>query len=237
MKKICAIMAIMAMSMAVLTGCASEAENIDNDVVSEAVSESMSDTDDVIASEKVEEEAAQETSEEIVEEVDYSADTVMALCDELSQKYQYDDPEYIKSLVIAANLDYITEEDLEIILSTYGYTMEDLAVIYEEGMISSAGAYLTTYTHMSGSTIEFDEQVDYANRVLFQDVMLNPGDKELAALFDEYAIAHNNDEVAKFWLEEPTTSCEILLSAASDTFRFGGVWETPYADYIQEDIE
>ncbi len=237
MKKICALIAIMAMSMAVLTGCAGETEDVDNGVASEAVSESMSDTDDVIASEEVEEESAQETSEEIVEEVDYSADTVMALCDELSQKYQYDDPEYIKSLVIAANLDYITDENLEIILSTYGYTMEDLAVIYEQGMISSAEAYLTTDTHMSGSTIEFNDEVDYANRVLFQDVMLNPTDKQLAAQFDEYAVANDNGEIAKFWLEEPTTSCEILLSAASDTFRFGGVWETPYADYIQEDIE
>lgn len=225
------------MSMAVLTGCTSEAENVDNDVVSEAVSENSVEAGEDVSSEEVVEESTEEISEEIVEEVDYSADTVMDLCDELSQKYQYDDPEYIKSLVIAANLDYITEDDLEIILSTYGYTMEDLAVIYEEGMISSAEAYLTTYTHMSGSTIEFNDQVDYANRILFQDVMLNKEDKELAAQFDEYAVAHNNDEISKFWLEEPTTSCEILLSAASDTFRFGGVWENPYAEYIPEDIK
>lgn len=233
MKKISMIMFVMLISMAVLTGCAGKAENVDNDAVSEIVSESISETTEDISSEEAEEESAEEVCEEMAEEVDYSAETVMALCDELSQKYQYDDPEYIKSLVIAANLDYITDEDLEIILSTYGYTMEDLAVVYEEGIVSSAGAYLTTYTHMSGSTIEFNEGVDYANRILFQDVMLNPNDKEMAAQFDEQAKDVVSGDISKFWLEEPATSCERLLSAASDTFRCGEVWETPYAEYIQ----
>lgn len=221
MKKISMIMFVMLISMAVLTGCAGEAENVDNNAVSEVVSESISETSEDIS------------SEEAVDEVDYSAETVMALCDELSQKYQYDDPEYIKSLVIAANLDYITDEDLEIILSTYGYTMEDLAVVYEEGISSAVVAYRRTYTYMSGAVdVEFNDEVDYANRILFQEVMLNSNDKELAAQFDESAIVHDGEGVNDFIVEEPLTSCENLLSSVAYSFR-RGVVDNVYKDYIQ----
>lgn len=51
--------------------------------------------------------------------------------------------------------------------------MEDLAVKYEEGIESAGGAFLTTHYHMNGSMIEFNDEVNYANRILFQDVMLN----------------------------------------------------------------
>lgn len=203
------------------------------------ISETASVAEESTASEEISVESTEEVSEEISEEiaaVDYSADTIIALCDELAQKYIYDDPEYIKSLVIAANLDYIAEEDLNTVLTTWGYTMEDLAVKYEEGINAASDAYAITNHHMNGSVIEFNDEVNYANRILFQDVMLNPLDKELAVPLDECAIANNGAKLGEFWIEEPTTSCEALLSAVSDTLRYGDVWVTPYADYIQEDV-
>ena len=234
-KKILSCILVMSFMAIMFVGCGNE------DAVKEEESSSENSfiSEESVISEEVSEENSETVSEEINEEaveVDYSADTVMALCDELAEKYVYDDPEYIKSLVIAGNLDYITEEDLNTILTTWGYTMEDLAAIYEEGINAAADAYIITHYHKEGSAIEFNDEVNYANRILFQEVLLNPKDKELAVPFDECAIANNGAKLDEFWIEEPTTSCEALLSAVSDTLPYGEMWVTPYADYIQEDV-
>lgn len=86
MKKIGMIMLVILMSMAVLTGCTSETENVESDEVSETVSENSSEISEDILPEEVEEESAEEVSEEMVEEVDYSAEAVMALIDDLIAK-------------------------------------------------------------------------------------------------------------------------------------------------------
>ena len=92
-------------------------------LASEPASSSEVASDD-ISSKEVSEEAS---SEEVAE--GYSADEVMKLVDELTAKYQYNNPEHIKALVVAANLDYICSEDLDTILTTYGYTIEDMATL------------------------------------------------------------------------------------------------------------
>lgn len=227
-----ALMLVTGMAVCLLAGCNAGDGQVEAQVTSEIVSEK--EDIPVEASEVFSEEVSEEVSEEPAAEVDYSAETIIALCDELAQKYIYDDSEYIKSLVIAGNLDYITEEDLNTVLTTWGYTMEDLAVIYEEGIESASDAYAITNHHMNGSEIEFNDEVDYANRILFQDVMLNPLDKELAAQFDECAIASSEEQVIEFWSEGPTTSCEVLLSSAAFTLGYGELWQTPYAEYVPE---
>ncbi|MBQ7765242.1 MAG: hypothetical protein IJ397_00190 [Lachnospiraceae bacterium] len=234
-RKVLNAILLMSLMAIMFVGCS----NKDAVKEEEVSSETASVAEESINLEEVGEENSEALSEEIGEEtveVDYSANTIIALCDELAEKYVYDDPEYIKSLVIAANLDYITEEDLITILTTWGYTMEDLAVIYEEGIESTADAYAITNWHMEGSAIEFNDEVNYANRVLFQDVTLNIEDRLLAIQFDEYAIASNGDKFGEFWSEEPKTSFEALLSSVSDTLRYGDMWVTPYADYIQENV-
>lgn len=234
-KKILSCILVMSFMAIMFVGCSNE----DAVKEEESSSENSSVSEETIISEEVSEENSETVSEEINEEaveVDYSADTVMALCDELAEKYVYDDPEYIKSLVIAGNLDYITEEDLNTILTTWGYTMEDLAAIYEEGINAASDAYAITNHHMNGSVIEFNDEVNYANRILFQEVLLNPKDKELAVQFDECAIASNENKLYEFRSEEPKTSFEALLSSASGTLCYGEMWVTPYADYIKEDV-
>lgn len=200
------------------------------------ISETASVAEESTTSEEISVESTEEVSEEISEEVaavDYSADTIIALCDELAQKYIYDNPEYIKSLVIAANLDYIAEEDLNTVLTTWGYTMEDLAVKYEEGIESSITAYFKWRERKSGSSAytKYEIEWDYAKRVMFEHVMLNPEDKELACQFDESILG--NKGIPDFVWEEPTTSGATLISAVGYTFGYG-VMETPYAEYVPE---
>ena len=112
-----------------LTGCSNNTEDAET---SDAVSEESSESSDVEETDTTDElvNASEESSEVVEETVMYSADEVMAHIDTLIAQFQYDDPENIKCLVIAANLDYISEEELKIILTTYGYTMEELAQMY-----------------------------------------------------------------------------------------------------------
>ncbi len=168
MKKIGMIMLVILMSMAVLTGCTSETENVESDEVSETVSENSSEiSEDILP----EEESAEEVSEEMVEEVDYSAEAVMALIDDLTAKYQYNDPEHIKALVIAANLDYITAEDLDTILNTYGYTMDELATLYDECASDNALSMGDTIKYYSGEVDSVSPEREYANRIALSDVI------------------------------------------------------------------
>ncbi|MBQ7832444.1 MAG: hypothetical protein IJ336_02575 [Lachnospiraceae bacterium] len=231
-KNILSCILVMSFMAIMFVGCGNE----DAVKEEESSSENSSVSEESVISEEVSEENSETVSEEINEEavgVDYSADTVMALCDELAEKYVYDDPEYIKSLVIAGNLDYITEEDLNIILTTWGYTMEDLAAIYEEGIESSITAYFKWRERKSGSSAytKYEIEWDYAKRVMFEQVMLNPEDKELACQFDESILG--NKGIPDFVWEEPTTSGETLISAVGYTFGYG-VMETPYTEYVPE---
>lgn len=126
-RKLVAIVMMLCMSLSLLVGCGG------NEVVNEGEQSEVSSVAEDVNSEASEsEEVSEVESEELVEEELYSAQDVMALIDELTGKYQYNDPEHIKALVIAANLDYIKAEELDTILATYGYTMEDLSALYDE---------------------------------------------------------------------------------------------------------
>lgn len=238
MKKIGMIMLVILMSMAVLTGCTSETENVESDEVSETVSENSSEISEDILPEEVEEESA----EEMAEEVDYSAEAVMALCDELTAKYQYNDPEHIKALVIAANLDYITAEDLDTILNTYGYTMDELATLYDECANDNALSMGDTIKYYSGEVDSVSPEREYANRIALSDVMLNESDKEFAVSFDEdsrLAAQFNNDadmRLAEMTNSEYSTSGEQVVVNFAYACFYGPTMENPYATY-QKTIE
>ena len=137
-RSLVAIILMMCMSLSLLVGCGG------NEAVNEEVSSEASSVTEDVNSEANESEASESEevseveSEEVVEEEFYSAQDVMDLIDELTGKYQYNDSEHIKALVIAANLDYIKAEELDTILTTYGYTMEDLSVLYDDVLLQFA---------------------------------------------------------------------------------------------------
>lgn len=238
MKKIGMIMLVILMSMAVLTGCTSETENVESDEVSETVSENSSEISEDILPEEVEEESA----EEMAEEVDYSAEAVMALCDELTAKYQYNDPEHIKALVIAANLDYITAEDLDTILNTYGYTMDELATLYDECVQDNTFSIGDTIKYYSGVEESVSPDRDYANRMPLYDVMLNENDKQFATFFNENSRLISELDfdaqttLADIMNSEYFTSGEITVVNFIHSYFYGTVMENPYATY-QKTIE
>lgn len=242
MKKIGMIMLVILMSMAVLTGCTSETENVESDEVSETVSENSSEISEDILPEEVEEESAEEVSEEMVEEVDYSAEAVMALIDDVIAKYQYNDPEHIKALVIAANLDYITAEDLDTILNTYGYTMDELSDLYNACASDNAFSMGDTISYYKGAVDSISPEQEYDNRIALADVMINESDKQFATSFDETArLASHYDADADMILvdmtdsEYSTSGEQVVVNFAYACF-YGPTMENPYATY-QKTIE
>lgn len=223
MKKNTLLLAALVVIMASFVACKNE-----EPVASEPASSSEVASEEV-SSEEVSEEAS---SEEVAGEY-YSAEEIMKLIDELTAKYTYDDPEFIKSLVIAANLDYITDEDLSTLLSTYGYTIEELNAIYngDNGMMSTYRAYKASRNIFNGSYDEYDETKDYAKRISVSDVMLNGHDKELAIQFDEVADVFSPTRLVG---DNAKTSGEITIITFETAFCDGKLTSTAYDNYLNQ---
>lgn len=158
-----------------LFACAKSEEVVSEPVVSEVVGDSVS------------EEISEEVSEEVVEEIFYTADDVMTLVDELIIKYPYDNPEHIKSIVIAANLSYLSEEERNKLYTFYGYTAEELAALFDEWIIDRYQIVCgSTYNYHAGVSYEKpDTEFYYENMISFENVMLNESDKQVAILVEE----------------------------------------------------
>ncbi len=236
-RSLVAIILMMCMSLSLLVGCGG------NEVVNEEVSSEVSSVTEDVNSEVNESEASESEevseveSEEVLEEEFYSAQDVMALIDELTGKYQYNDPEHIKALVIAANLDYIEAEELDTILATYGYTMEDLSALYDECASDNALSMGDTYIYYRGDVDSVSPEQEYDNRIALADVMLNENDKQFAATFDETSrLASHYDVDADMALadmidaEYSTSGEQVAVNFAYASF-YGPTMENPYATY------
>ena len=230
-RSLVAVIMMMCMSLSLLVGCSGEEA-----VNGEVSSESSSVTEDVNSETNESEEVSEVESEEVVEEF-YSAQDVMALIDELTGKYQYNDPEHIKALVIAANLDYIKAEELDSILATYGYTMEELSDLYNECASDNALSMGDTIKYYRGDVDSVSPEREYDNRIALADVMLNESDKQFVATFDETSrLASHYDADADIALvdmtdsEYSTSGEQVVVNFAYVCF-YGPTMENPYATY------
>lgn len=151
MKKLLVIMLVFSLSAMVLTGCTNNAENAEDTGLEQIATEEES---QVVTeeSEVVSEEISEESSEEVSEvAVDYSAESVMAKIDEIITTCPYDDPEQIKATVIGVNLEYISDEDLTILMDTYGYTLEELKDLFDAYMEQYLNHMWLTYCYNIGA--------------------------------------------------------------------------------------
>lgn len=247
MKKIIVMMLVIVMSVAVLSGCGNNTGNTDNIGGSDAVSIESTESEDITTSE----ETSVEESENPDETVMFSADEVMAHIDTLIAQYIYNDPEHIKALVIAANLDYISEEDLGVILTAYGYTMNDLSVLYDECILDNANSYEKSYQYVNGNIDTLLTEEKYTNRITIESIMLNDTDKEMSKWFDELLIDRTvgettSDRSEKF--AEIIKGCGTDLTSAERTiysysfgiYTRGGSYEdyldNSYAYYIDTNM-
>lgn len=224
MKKILAIMLAIVLCMSVLTGCGSNTGNTDvigsSDAVEENTESSVEDASvgtetDMADSENAT--ASEEESEITEEKVMFSADEVMTHIDTLIAQYTYNDSEHIKALVIAANLDYISEADLDTILTTYGYTMEDLGVLYDECILDNGTSNKISLEYSQGNIEILKPEEKYENRVTLESIMLCDFDKEISLWFDSLLIDDSNGNAPyerRSELKERIENCNDELSYA-----------------------
>lgn len=232
-----------------LIGCGSvdvieSTTSVSSEIVSEEVVE--------IVSEEISEMVSEEISEDGVAEEAYSAQEVMTLIDDLTAKYQYNDPEHIKALVIAANLDYITAEDLDVILDTYGYTMEELAGLYDDCILDNGASKMLSFDFYQGNVDTLPEDKDYDNRISLNKVMLSEEDKELAQWYDSLlcgeAHASSNTAQREEFVQQiqnckndMTYSERTMYSYACGLYTNSLVYteylENPYVYYISVNVK
>lgn len=173
-----------------------------------------------------------------VDRMFYSAEEVITHIDTLIAEYQYNNPEHIIALVIASNLDYITAEDLDIILATYGYTMEELATLYEECLLNSCNSFVDTYHYYRGMNESVSKSQKYDNRVTLSSVMLDDEDKLLASEVDTNLLGgcHNDSDcyskVHDFCDTTPNSNAEkVMISFAYTTCTAEISEYNPYNEY------
>lgn len=234
MKKNILLVATLVAIMASFVACKNEEPVASEPASSEVASEEMS-------SEEVSEEVS---SEEVAS--DYSADAIMKLVDELVVKYPYNNPEHIKTLVIAANLEYISAEDLDTILNTYGYTMDDLALLYDECVLDSADALQNSFAWSQGQIDKLTPEQTYEKRITMGDALINEEDAKFAQKYDNMLINRSNgnsdrDELVQFRQLVVGSTKEFqgienfVYSYTSGTFYNDEVYtdyfNNPYVDY------
>ncbi len=235
MKKNILLVATLVVIMASFMACKNE-----EPVASEPASSSEVASEEV-SSEEVSEEAS---SEEVAS--DYSADAIMKLVDGLVVKYPYNNPEHIKALVIAANLDHISAEDLDTILNTYGYTMDDLALLYDECVLDSADALQNSFAWSQGQIDKLTPEQTYEKRITMGDALINEEDAKFAQKYDNMLINRSNgisdrNEAAQFRQLVVGSTKEFqgienfVYSYTSGTLYINEVYtdyfNNPYVDY------
>lgn len=173
MKKLAVIMFVAMMAFVMLTGCGGGKES---EEISEVSSESSSDMVSETVSEEVSETVSETTTEEISEEaseeeVDYSADAVIALVDTLIAKYSDENQDYIKALVIAMNMEYMSDADFETVMTTYGYTMEQLNENFVGVLDMKYECYHQRELYLDGAIDEYVNR--YEDSIMISETCLN----------------------------------------------------------------
>lgn len=187
MRKLLVIMLVVSLSAVMLTGCTNSAENVEDtgseQIATEEESQVISEEESEVVSGEVSETESENSSEEVSEEVivDYSAENIMALCDKLEEKYPIENPDHIRATMIMANLDHISEEDLEVLFSTYGYDyakLETLFIEYLDVLYTSVFAGFRVSQGVLDQ--EVIDQADFLERMPITEVVLEAEDMELA---------------------------------------------------------
>ena len=173
----------------------------------------------------------------------YSANSVMVHINELIETYPHNDAEHIKALVIAVNYEYISEEDLNILLTTYGYTEEDLAVLFDECALDNSMALTASAAYQLGLTDTLEPEDTYLERIKLQSVCLNPDDQEMASWYDKCLanrskVGHHFENDYKLEeLLDKIKNCRSDFSYAEKmciTYSAGVLWGD---DLVKEDMK
>ena len=262
MKKILVMLFVMALCIAMLTGCDSNTGDTDvidsSNVVEENTESSVEDTSmngetetadgEVIDSS---ESISEEESEVVEEPVMFSADEVMAHIDTLIAEYQYNDPEHIKALVIAANLDYISEEDLNTILTTYDYTMEELGVLYDECILDNGASRKLSTDYSQGNVDSLSIEDKFIHRINLESIMMDLTDKEFVKWYDELLISmstgDDTPEQREIFVEQ-VKNCSVEMSynertmlcytcgIFTNSLSYTDYLENPYTYYLNSNL-
>lgn len=219
MKKVVILMFVTVISAALFISCGSETESAENIDVSNVASDEL-ESEVVLedASEPVSEAVSEEVSEETSgEEVDYLADSVMALIDELIAKYPIENPDHIKAAVLIANLDNIEETEIEIIFNIYGYDYEMIDNLYAEYLTVLHNSIACNFAVSQGN---MDEEVlaqaDFLERMPITEIVLNPNGQEFALYSYECVVqsAEGNSGLSNYYESYAQEISEGTLSYA-----------------------
>ncbi len=157
---------------------------------------------------------------------DYSAEAVMSHIDDLTAKYQYNKQEHIRALVIAANLEFISASDLETILDTYSYTIDEVAALYEECILDNNAAFQSSFIASQGRIDELLPEETFENRIPLNAVIINPIYAEFAKHYDFLLVSRSIDKLPRDYMIEFRQAVTEATGEFSEfeNFAYGYAW-------------
>ena len=149
-----------------------------------------SETDVELTAESTVEPTAEPTAEPV--ENTLNAETAVSCVNELMERYsRMPGIEQIPIAFFAANYDYLTEEDRENYMSTYGLSEENLSSDLNDFYDNLSMCYMNTLRYNDGSIDKIE--IPYATVIKLEDLMINENDIEYARIFDNEIKAFIND--------------------------------------------
>ena len=227
MKKSLLFLCLGLSSMLVFAGCNKEDPVVEEPVV-ESVVEEPAEAVETVETEEVVEEPAEEVGKTVVE---YTAEDVEKHIEEIAPSFGFLTKDQLDALVIAVNLDHISEEELEAIMAENNYTVESL----NESYINSLKYYNMLYVNMQNYTHgvgQYDESLaDLYDEIDFSTLNMS---EEYAELYED--LEHNYCEVFKSGFEFNYPEEQLNYSTSEEKVIFDIMWimDTEEIDYDSE---
>lgn len=196
-------------------------------------------------------EPVEEVSEVVeVEDNKYSAEAITKIGDELSAEWPHFSRDQIDAIIIAINLDHISDEDLNTLLNDNGYTLESLNKSYIDGLIYLATLYGNNSAYVNGETydqqlyeLHFNEKKDFARmllndeyKVAYEECSNNYYDSKEGVNFNELSKYIDFENVTP---EDYNSEIKVLYDltllarvSAPEKVNYNEVTINPYQDKI-----
>ncbi len=196
------IFAIIAAAMIVMGACGTTAEGT-NDNVPEATEQTQeaNDEPDVETEDEktVDVDTEEEPIEESVEELStVSVDQIIDLVEAQAAGHIHIPKEEILAVALSFNWDYITDEDKDVIMETYGVSLEDLDGYFRSFIDRDAEMFNKYGAYYYGMYNSIEPEYDMNNWIQYPDFAFEPEDIELANsignVVDDYHTAANIDK-------------------------------------------
>ena len=205
-----------------LAGCGDADALEPNTQTSEIVSEIVSEETTEEISEVISEETTEIASEVVTE--DYSVTAVDTIINEITKTYPNEDARQIAAVVIGTNAKYMTEQEIDEALNTYGFTKEEVNQLFINYFETKGQMIHTHDLILEGATFEMP---NYASLSPIYEYCLNEKEynecvemeKAMLNAFASGSMCQHAEEIKIVNDVESQSIAKMLILGTTDSYK------------------